>query len=424
MASYHPRMSDLLNQISSIEPDIMGVFGLLLLCGILGGILSSRIGWLPTITAFMLVGFIFGPDGAGIISKKMLSHSSFLIDIALGLILYRLGTMLHPLQIIRSTKLTVTSLAEAGLTFLGVSAIVAAFGYSTTAAMLIGAIAISSSPAVLVHVAEEMGAAGPVTDRAESLVALNNIFSFLLFTMILPFAISGTEVSLLGAFSISLYRMVSAALIGLCMAWVAMRIARLLKKSEEHYRFTIIIGALMLTLGISNMLYASMLFSALALGIATRWFEHRHSKLSNVSLGEGADLFLIILFVTAGAKTDINALLMAGSLPFILVLVRVAAKFTGVFATNPLAGYSAREATATSLLLIPMAGMAIGLVSTLSSLAPNMDDGGQTSAIVFGMVIIFETIGPFAAVKAFVMSGEAWKTFPKEEKEDHPQKQG
>src|SRR5690349_12711880 len=103
--------------LSHVEPNTILVFGLLLLCGVLGGLLANRIKWMPTITAFMLLGLIIGPHGLGFITKTMMGESSVLIDIALGLILYKLGNMLHPRAMLKSKKLMLTSGAEAVLSF-------------------------------------------------------------------------------------------------------------------------------------------------------------------------------------------------------------------------------------------------------------------------------------------------------------------
>lgn len=398
---------EILSLFQDIKPNIFMVFGLLLLFGILGGIISNRFKWLPTITAFMIVGLLFGPYGANIITKEMLRASSVLIDIALGLILYKLGTMLHPMSIIRSKALTLTSLAEAGITFLAVSVTVSAFGYSAITSFLVGAIAISSSPAVLVHVAEETRAAGKVTETAKSLVAMNNLLSFLIFTLVLPFAIHGDQISILNAFEVSLFRCFTALAIGLGVAFLACKIAHFLQEDTEHYKFVLIIGAIMLSLGLSKMLDASALFSSLTLGMATTWLEPKKKPLSHIHLGEGGDLFFIILFVMAGAKMNLVALASIGLLPIFLALVRSTSKLAGIVAVRRVAGYSEKETTSLTFLLCPMAGMAIGLVATLNHLVPEIDT--SISVIVFSMVAIFETVGPFMATYAFNYCGEAGK---------------
>lgn len=400
-------MGFITENIAQIQLNTIAVFGMFLLFGVLGGIVANRVRWLPTITAFMLLGILTGPHGLNLITKDVLAESSILIDIALGLILYKLGNMLHPKEMMQSRRLLFTSVAEASLTFFSVLGLLLFSGYGIVLSCLVGAIAVSSSPAVLVHVSDELRASGPVTERAKSLVAMNNLFSFVIFSAVLPFALISGEKSLGSVLILPVYRLAGAVIIGLSVAWLAVRIARLLRKEGEHYRFAIIIGAVMLTIGLSSTLQVSLLLAPLVMGLATRWFETSKNNLSRVGLGEGGDLFYIVLFVMAGAKIDPDLLIAAGVLPVLLAVVRGVAKIIGVVAVSRFTGVAMLQAGSTSLLLLPMAGMAIGLVATTGNLAPDM--GAKVATIVFALVAIFETIGPFAAEYAFRISGEQGK---------------
>jgi len=397
-------MDALLERFDVFEPNGLIAFGALLLCGVFGGMLANRISWMPTITAFMIFGFLFGPHGLNLIGETMLKESEILIDIALGLILYKLGNALHPMQMLRSRRLFFTALSESGMTFLFVTSVVLLFGYGFAIAVIIGAIAISSSPAVLVHISEELEAKGPQTDRAKSLVAINNLLSFILFTLAFPFVLWSTEWTFVDLVVLPIHRLLTGALIGVVVAWSVVQIAKWIRPHDERYRFAVVVGGIILALGLSKMLHASMLISTLSLGIATRLFERRHFRLSHMELSEGGELFFIILFVMAGAEIDVKSLFAVGALPVFLVAARAAGKFIGVYAVKKAVNFEKRQCITLSLLLFPMAGMAIGLSTTLRVLVP--DVGVQVSAMVFAMVAIFETIGPFVALRAFRLSGE------------------
>lgn len=390
---------------STFQSDTILIFGLLLVFGVLGGVLAHRVKWMPTITAFMLLGFCIGPYGLRLINKSMMHSSSILIDIALGLILYKLGNMLHPKQMLKSKKLAFLTIAETSFSFVFVLIAVYMMGYDLILGCLIGAIAISSSPAVLVHVSNEMNAKGVVTDRAKSLVALNNLISFLAFSMVLPFALRGAEESFETIVLIPFYRMAGAVIIGTVVAWLAVRVSKLVPKKDQHYLFAVVIGAVMVTLGLSRTLHMSPLLAPLVLGVATRWFETSKHNLSKIALGEGGDLFFIVLFVMAGAKINPIHMMSAGGVAILLVFARSAAKMAGMFSVMPFIKATKVQSFSTGLLLIPMAGMAIGLVSTTTQLVPEM--GSRITAIVFAMIAIFETIGPFAASFALRFCNEA-----------------
>ncbi|MDE1152668.1 MAG: hypothetical protein PW788_09040 [Micavibrio sp.] len=401
-------MQAIIDIFSALHANTTLVFGLFLLCGVCGGMVATRIKWMPTITAFMLLGFIIGPHCLGLITTEMLHASQVLTQIALGLILYKLGNMLHPQAMLKSRKLMMSSLFETLFSFMLPFLLMLAFHYDIVLSALIGAIAVSSSPAVLVHVSEELGAKGPVTDRAKSLVALNNLFSFIIFSAVIPFALVGADQGLDEVLALPLYRLLGAGVIGTCVAWLSIRMSRSLHVREQHYRFAIVIGSVMLTIGLCGMLNMSALLAPLVLGIATRWFESAKHNLSRIGLGEGGDLFYIVLFVMAGAKIDLVGLWSLGLLPLCLVLVRSCGKISGIFLSSFYTQFERPQLTATSLLLIPMAGMAIGLVATTTNMLPEI--GAKISTIVFAMVAIFETVGPFAAAHAFKVCGEADET--------------
>jgi len=396
--------------VSEIQGNTLLVFGLCLVCGVAGGMVANRISWMPTITAFMMLGLIVGPSGLHIISKPMLKEASVFIDIALGLIIYKLGTMLHPYAMIHSRRLMTIALAEGVLSYVLVFAAAKMLGLENLVSAIIAAISVSSSPAVLVHVSEEMRAKGPISYRAKSLVAINNLLAFFLFSLSLPFSVADGEASKFVIIGLPLYRLAAAVIIGAAVAWVAVQVARRLQPQDEHFRFAIVIGAVMVTLGLCTMFNASALLSPLVLGIAIRWFETSRHKLSQVPLGEGGDLFFIVLFVLAGAKIDIGNLIEIGIVPVVLVIVRCIGKTIGIYGAGQAHGIDRDHSAATSMMLIPMAGMAIGLVATTSQFAPHV--GTVVATVVFAMVAILETVGPFLVTHALRLCGEAGKLDP------------
>ncbi|MBU6474830.1 MAG: cation:proton antiporter [Alphaproteobacteria bacterium] len=391
----------------SFHPGPMLVFGVFVLFGVLGGIIANRISWLPTISGFMALGFLIGPHGLSLVTRGMLHDSAVLTTIAMGLILYKLGCALHPKEMLYSRSLILMALFEVFLCFGIIFYIIRVAGFSMLHAWIVAAIAISSSPAVLVHVAAEMRAKGPVTDRAKSLIAINNFLSFMLFSMAIPYAIGKSGgIAVTNAVAYTVYRFAGAFAAGFLIAWISVRLARMLKPQDEHYRFSIVIGSITLTLGICRMLGFSALLAPLVLGSATRWFETSRHNLSRVTLGEGGDLFFIILFVFAGAKLNPAMVISAGLLPVLLVMARVGGKALGVYAAAKLDQKAEKpRVLSISLLLMPMASMALGLVLTASRIVPDM--AREISAVIIAMIAILETIGPIATKEAFLLSGEA-----------------
>src|SRR4030065_1249956 len=161
-----------MNYLPTFPIDItpLMAFGLMLIIGAVGGYVAHRLSWLPSITGFLWCGFICGPSGIGLLSQGTIVESRIFIDIALALILYRLGLSLDIKILWRSPRLLFTSLVESFATFGLVFYVLSLFGLPTPVAVLVAAITISSSPAVLLHVAHEVGAKGESTEYIKTLV--------------------------------------------------------------------------------------------------------------------------------------------------------------------------------------------------------------------------------------------------------------
>jgi len=385
-----------------LEYNTQFAFGLLLFAGVLGGYLAHRIAWLPSITGFMAVGILIGPSGTDLVTSEALNLVRAVIDVSLGLILYRLGLTLDLRAMVHDPRLLLTSMVESGVTFLSTFGILVLLGLPTLLAGLAAAIVISSSPAILIHVAHEVGAAGPVTERSKELVALNNLFSFFAFSALLPAGHMAIEAERTTIWLQPLYQLLGSLAVALLIALILVHVARLTRHASQ-YRLALIIGAITLGLGIADALDVSSLFVPLALGVVVKTLE-RDDLISNVEFGEVFELFFIVLFVYAGAKIRLDELGTLGWIALALVITRIAAKWLTVYGMTRWQGVAPRPAAATGLLLVPMAGLAIGLAQTAETLFAL--EAAQLNALVLATVAILETIGPPVAGWAFRLAGE------------------
>lgn len=378
-------------------------FGFLLFCGALGGYVAHRWPWIPSITGFMLVGFVAGPNVLHLVSHEGLAGSRVVIDIALGLILYRLGLSLDVKKLAVDHRLLAISLAESTLTFVVVYFTLDLVGVQGLAAAVIAAIAVSSSPAVLLHVSHELGARGPVTDRAKSLVALNNVLAFFAFAALLPLMYNRADAPLSTMILAPLYRLLGSAALGAVAGFALHHAARRTKQATQ-YQLALVVGAVALTLGLAMMLKLSPLFAPLVLGIVVRSLE-RKGLVADIEFGPAFELFFIALFVYAGANLHVSEMIQYAPAAAVFVIGRSLAKWLGVGMSARLAGIPTRQSATTGLLLIPMAGLAIGLVNTTVTLFPA--DGAIVSSVVLASVAVLETIGPPIASRALRWSGDS-----------------
>lgn len=394
-----------MNYLPTFPIDItpLMAFGLMLIIGAVGGYVAHRLSWLPSITGFLLVGFVCGPSGIGLLGQETIIKSQILIDIALALILYRLGLSLDIKILWRSPRLFFTSLVESFATFGLVFYVLYLFGMPTPVAVLVAAITISSSPAVLLHVAHEVGAKGPVTESTKTLVALNNLISFVAFSATLPALHYSTGSDWMTIILQPVYQLTGSLLLGCALAFGLHMIA-LRTQQAAQYKLALVIGTVIVAVGLAHELKLSMLFAPLVIGVVIKNLE-RETVVSNLEFGAPFELFFIVLFVFAGAGLHLNELIEFAPAVLVLVFARSLAKMFGTTATFSLFKEPLRAGMSSGMLLIPMAGLAIGLVQTSGNLFPQ--HAQTVTAIVLGAVAIFETIGPPIAAFAFRVAGES-----------------
>jgi len=192
------------------------------------------------------------------------------------------------------------------------------------------------------------------------------------------------------------------------------------KTKEAHqYHLALVVGAVAFTLGVAITLKLSTLFAPLVLGIVVRSIE-RTELIANLEFGPAFELFFIALFVYAGANLHLAEMVQYAPAALVLVLVlvldRSLAKWLGVGFTARLLGASNRQAATTGLLLVPMAGLAIGLADTTLSLFQLQ--GAVVCSVILAAVAVLETVGPPISAKALRWSGDSLRSEAVQAKED------
>ncbi len=378
------------------------LFGVILLAGVVGGEIAHRSKYFPRITGFVASGFLLGPSVTSLISADMLSQARIFTDIALGLILFQLGLQLDMTHLRQNRTLLLSSIAEGLLSFSAIYLVLTMLGIGSLHAALVAAVGVSSSPAVVLLVAREFNAQGPVTERALSHVAMNNFLSFFLFTLLLPFLHysqqTGWSVIMLQPF----YQAGASLVLAYLLARLCIRIARHLGQNENQ-QFALLVGVIIVAIGLSAMLHCSNLLTLLATGVLVRNLDVE-DDLMMVEFGHAGDIFFVLLFVIAGANLHVHALITVWWTALAFVGVRFVGKTLGLLILAPFSSLSFRQTSLLGLTLVPMAGMAIGLTDSLSSLYPVFSQ--ELTAIVLGSVTILETVGPILTEFALKRAGE------------------
>jgi NhaP-type Na+/H+ or K+/H+ antiporter len=374
-----------------------------LLAGLFSGELCRRLLKLPRITGYLLTGMALGPGVFDLLDEQMLEDASLVLDIALGLILYELGSRLDLRWLRRNPWLLLTSVAESAFSF---ALVVVALTWQSIAplhAAVAAAIGIGSSPSVLLLVIRDERADGPLAEQAVNLTALNNIFAVVTVTMLLAYVHleyrAGLHVMLLHP----LYLLLGALALGYAASLVTLLLAAWLGKREE-LQFMLLVAVILLTVGAALALHVSVLLTLLALGVFAR-NRDRWGVLLPVEFGPTAQFFFVALLVLTGAHLDWLGLPVLGGAALAYVAARVLGKVLGIVLFAPLTGLRPRKAGLLGLTLTPMAAVAVMLVQVTSEVYPEF--GVDLAAIVLSAVVTFALLGPVVVQWALRLAGEA-----------------
>lgn len=392
----------------NININIFILFGLLLLAGVVGGDIARKSKKLPRILGYMLMGFIIGPNVLGLIGKTSIQEVQIFIDMALGLILYQIGAYLNLKEITQKPHIILSSFIESLLTFCVVSVGLYLMGMSSLMSFIFGAIAISSSPAVILATIKEYGVHGIFTKRILNMVALNNLFSFLFFMLVIPFVHYQQDQPLAKVFTFTPIMLGGSFALG----WFVAKAKLLLNQyvaATEHNHITILLAAIALGLGLAQMLHLSYLLTMLTVGLFSfndlKPEEPENNKITPLNEpGEISELSIMILFVIAGAKIELNNLSTLFGFAMLFIFLRGVSKIAGLYIIRPDNAINTKDTFLLGLALTPMAGLAMGLSLMLNNLYPELTNAYVP--FVFAVVALLEIIGPLATEYSLRQSGE------------------
>ncbi|MCC7487721.1 MAG: cation:proton antiporter [Burkholderiales bacterium] len=389
------------------EPSLSGntllLFGLLLLAGYGGGELARRVLRAPRIVGYVLVGIVLGAGGLNVLDQALVRDSWIFVEIGLALVLFELGRRLDLAWLKNDRWLLATGLFESAAAFGCVYFALARFGVEPIYAALAAAIGVSTSPAVVLLVAQELRSEGQVTERALNLTALNSIVAFVLTTVLTSWVHHEHRAGWLLAVLQPVYSLAGSLVLAYAGGWTALWLARWIGKHAER-QLVILLAVVVLAIGVARMFGVSVLLTLLALGMFVRNFDERHD-LVPVDLAAIGQVFFVVLFVVSGAKLTPASLVTGGTLAAVFVLARFTGKSLGVMGLTYFTGARRGSAGLLCLALTPMSGVALALVHGTETLYPEF--GAQLAAIVAAAVLVLELAGPFAVQFALRRAGEA-----------------
>ncbi|QDU59828.1 putative voltage-gated ClC-type chloride channel ClcB [Planctomycetes bacterium Pan216] len=379
--------------------------GLIFAAGMIAKWLSSRF-HIPKVTLYLLAGFLLGPPLLGWIPKDDLKSLLPAVKLALGLVLFDLGSrfVLHDVRMIfrHAWRLSALELAATfGLVFLGTTL----FVDDITVALLLGGLAMTTAPATTILVLNELDSDGPITNYTYALVAINNTVSVLFFEFLFlgvelfgeggpaPLSVSEQVIRLfLDLGGSILLGFVAGMTISLLMEWL-----------DEHQRMIALFALIALPLGVCEYFGIPYLLTFLAAGVtvanSSPFVREIVAQLEKVGV-----LIYVAFFVTAGAKLHLDGLWTAGMVGVAYIVCRSAGKYFGLRFAAASQGEPPPVYRWLGVVMLCQGSAAIALTQLI--VERDAELGATIEVVVLGAVAFFELAGPIAARSALVRGGE------------------
>ncbi len=377
--------------------------GVVLLGATLLGEVVDRAFRLPRIIGYVIAGVVLGPEATGLLSDADVRGLRPFFEVAMGIVLFELGSRVDLGWLRRNPWLLATSGFESALAFGAVFGILLVVDTSPLIAAAAGAIAMATSPAVVLTVSQELRAQGQVTSRLQLLTALNSIYSFVVFGILFAWLHVAGRGSIGLVALHPLYILVGSALLALVSARALLALLARLGPRGDVQTISAV-GMVIVTASVAMALNLSVVMAMLGFGILTRALD-RDRRFQAVSFGYVGQLFVIALFALTGTALplDFGATAFAAGLG--LAAARALGKGVAVVGFARLSGLSWRKASLLSVGLLPMSGVAVVMVHEAGRIWPEFEP--QLGAVVLAAVLILELLGPLAVQFALRQAGDA-----------------
>ncbi len=413
---------------------------------VMAGLLLSRICKLlklPAVTGYLVAGVLIGCFCLGQITLPGGYHLGFaakdfsdvqglgiLAEIALGFIAFSIGSEFKlsdlrktgkKVAVIGCVQALVASLVVCGA-LIGLHYIlIAATGKDILplpAALILGAIASATAPAATLMVVRQYKAKGALTDMLLPIVALDDAVGLVIFAVLMGIAkaIGGGNPDVISIAVEPMIEIVASLIIGALLGYILSYLEKMFHSNSN--RLSLVITFVFITVAITalknlhiggiHLGFSSLLTCMMCGTIFCNVCECSDEMMQRAD--SWTKPLLILFFVISGAELDLSVFLQP---VFILIgvvyiLFRSAGKYFGTRFSAQLTGCDKKTVDYLGATLLPQAGVALGMVSTVAN-----DEvlGGTSIAntvrfVILFSVLVYEMFGPVITKWALTKAGD------------------
>jgi Kef-type K+ transport system membrane component KefB len=395
----------------SSNVDVLARVAILLGCSIGFAELGDRYFRLPRLVGYLVAGMILGPGVLGWVPESLGGTLRPVMLLALGLLLFELGSRVDLRWLRHNPMLIASSICESGLTFLAIYLFLGWFELGTATILTIASIAVATSPAVIMRVVSENNARGQLTQRLLLLTALNCLYSIVLLKISIGFVHLDRNAGLLQAITHPFYITGGSLLLAGLLAY-GVKLTQRLRLQRDSERFTLIVALALLATTAADGLGLSVPMTMLCGGMVLRSLTSRLHIVPE-HFGSPGAVLVIILFTLTGVALNPYQIVAGGIISIGVLLIRVAGKYLGAYVSAGYGGLSPHKAPWLGVALLPMSSLAMLQAHDIATIYG--DFGGEVVSIVSGAVLIMELLGPILTQAALRQTLESFPTGQRKE---------
>jgi Kef-type K+ transport system membrane component KefB len=391
-------------------------FGFLILAAYTVGELTVRLG-LPKIVGYLFAGMAFGPSALSAVTPTAIGRLAPVSDLAIALIAFLAGAELRWSDLrVSGAKLVKMLGIELLLSLLGIAGLLIALRqwipFLTEApgakfaafVLLFSTIAIAHSPSVTVALLSETGARGTVAKSTLGIVLLSDVAVVLLFTF--SQTLARTIAPPAGAVTLPspglvAWEIAGALLVGGAIGLIVALYLRFVQR--ELMLFTMLVT--LFGAALAQATHVEILLTLMTAGFVAENVSHsERSEAMRSALERSAAPVFVVFFALAGAQIAIREVV--STLPIVLpiAIVRALAIWMGIGIGGRWARAESVERRYVWMGLVSQAGVAIGLVTLVSSIYP--EAGASMRTLLLSLIAVNQIAGPVLFRRALVRSGE------------------
>jgi Kef-type K+ transport system membrane component KefB len=367
------------------------------------GEMAFRVFRVPRLTSYAVTGFALGSTQLGVLPSTTLSIIPWLADLAFGLILFETGFGLHLRWLRVNPWIALTSVAEAGLTFVVVAAIASASGLPRTTALLVATLLMATSPATVLRVIRDRRSTGQVSERALYLSAIDCTMAVFLFKVVVGLSVASslTTGAVVAAMQDVALVLAASASLGIAVGVLLPGLLRVLRPSGPDATVATALGIIALV-AICRETGLSPVLAALVCGVVAR---HRRLVFDGTRLDFGVfgELLAVLLFVYVSSTLEWPHLKAGLGLAAVLLVARWGTKSAAIVACARVSGTTWRKGFWTGVAMTPMSAFVILMLEQTRALGIDLID---RTAPLGAAALLVEIVGPAIVGFAVRSAGE------------------